>query len=72
VYYGVLPHEKAERLHAIVTERKRALRLGGGAIASPPPSAQKKKKKKLLKEEALDDPDLVVSFRGDGIGETIL
>lgn len=73
MHYGVLPHDEAERLHTIVTERKRTMRLGGGTISSPPPAAQKKKKKaKLLQDEANDDPDVVVSFRGDGIGEATL
>jgi hypothetical protein len=73
VHYGVLPHDEAERLHSIVTERKRAMRLGGGVISSPSPAAKKKKKKpKLLQDEAHDDPDVVVSFRGDGIGEAAL
>jgi hypothetical protein len=66
----VLPHDEAERLHAVVTERKRANRLGTNGSA--PPLLKKKKKVKILKEESHNDPDVVVSFRGDGIGHATL
>jgi hypothetical protein len=68
VHYGVLPQDEAERLHEIVTERKRANRLG---ISSPPPQ-KKQKKVKVLKEEGYDDPDVAVSFSGEGVGRVTL
>lgn len=80
VYYGVLPHEEAERLHTIVTERKRAARLGPNATTSPspqrPPAKKKQKIKKkiarVLQDDVYDDPDMVISSGGDGIGVAAL
>jgi hypothetical protein len=69
VNYGVLPHSDAERLYKIVVERKRTARLG---INSPSPPKKKKKKAKILKEESCDDPDVIVSRGGDGVGTTTL
>ena len=70
VHYGVLPQDEAARLFEIVTERKRTLRLG---ISSPsPPPKKKKKKVKILKDDEVDDPDVTVSFSGDGIGRATL
>lgn len=72
VYYGVLPHNEADRLNKIVTERKRAARLG--TLGSPSPQhatkkpIKKKKVAKVLKEDSYDDPDMIISSGGDGIG----
>jgi hypothetical protein len=67
VQYGVLPHGEAERLNAVVTDRKRNTRLG---ITSPSPAKKKKKKVKILKEEG-HDPDMMTSS-GDMVGRTSL
>jgi hypothetical protein len=74
VQYGVLPLEEAERLHQIVVERKRQLRLGGGVAAAALPtsgSKPKKKKARVIKEEGFHDPDMAVSG-GEGIGRTVI
>jgi hypothetical protein len=72
VYYGVLPHDEADRLNKIVTERKRAARLGTQGSPSPQHATKKpiKKKKvvKVLKDDSYDDPDMIISSGGDGIG----
>ena len=53
--YGVLPHKKAAKLHAIVLERKKQQRVGGMSTpGSGSTSAPKKKKAKIVKEEAVD------------------
>jgi hypothetical protein len=73
VNYGVLPHNEAEKLYKIVTERKRSARLGTTSSSPSPQKVMLKKKKvKILKEEAYDDPDVVVSKGGDGIGTATL
>lgn len=71
-----MPHNEAERLNKIVTERKRATRLGTQSSPSPQHAAKKqntkKKSVKVLKDDAYDDPDMIVSNSGDGIGVATL
>lgn len=72
IYYGVLPHDEAERLNQIVIERKRAARLGTQSSPLPQHVTKKQKTKKkvvkVLKDDAYDDPDMIISSGGDGIG----
>mmetsp|Transcript_20198 Transcript_20198/g.56293 ORF Transcript_20198/g.56293 Transcript_20198/m.56293 type:complete len:113 (-) Transcript_20198:1634-1972(-) len=69
INYGVLSHKKAEKLHKIVTTRKRQVRTGGGAaVVSPAP---KKKKSRLVKEEGID-PDMAGSGGYEGVGRRSL
>lgn len=70
VAYGVLPHDEAERLNKIVSERKKHKRLNGGTASPMKSPAKKKKKTKIVKDEAIN-PDMQVSG-GDGIGTAIL
>ena len=76
VYYGVLPHKEAEKLNTIVTERKRAARLGTLSSPSPQHTAKKQKTKKkvvkVLKDDSYEDPDMIISSGGDGIGVAAL
>ena len=78
VYYGVLPRKEAERLHTMVTERKRAARLGSNATSPSPQQPAKKKQKikkkivRVLQDETYDDPDMIISSGGDGIGVAAL
>ena len=78
VYYEVLSLNEAERLHVIVTERKRATRLGSNTTSPSPQQKQRPVKKKkvvrVLKDDAYDDPDMIMSNGGgsDGIGVATL
>jgi hypothetical protein len=71
VSYGVLPHDEAERLYDIVSERKRSNRMPGGAMQSPAKPSKKaptkKVKKARLSSEEGFDPDMQVSS-GDAVG----
>ena len=78
VYYRVLSHNEAERLHAIVTERKRATRFGSNTTSPSPQQKQRPVKKinvvQVFKDDAYDDPDMIMSSGGggDGIGVATL
>ena len=74
VYHGVLSHNEAVRLDIIITERKRATRLGTQSSPSPQHATKKQKKKvvKILKDDSNDDPDMIISSGGEAIGVAIL
>lgn len=72
--YGVLPHDEAERLFDIVSERKKNIRINGGMsspVSSKKSSQMKKTKKaRVMKDEGFD-PDMQISS-GDAIGRASL
>jgi hypothetical protein len=76
VQYGTLTYEEAERLHQLVCERKKRLRLGGASAPSPTKSSsvsqpKKKKTKVSVMKENEFDPELTISGE-DRIGLTTI